>query len=68
MNDHATADLGVAITGKGWPQARLTSDYAKAIRGLVALRGTDRASPKGIEDREVLRSVPVAQQSLLGRL
>lgn len=42
-----------------------TSDYAKAIRELVSNGGIDRPSSKGIEDKEELRFVPLAQQSLL---
>jgi three-Cys-motif partner protein len=45
-----------------------TSDYAKAIRELVASGGIDRPSPKGIEEKEELRFVALAQQSLLGGL
>ncbi len=42
-----------------------SSEYAKAIRELVSIGGIDRSSTSGIEDREPLRFVGLAQQSLL---
>jgi three-Cys-motif partner protein len=43
-----------------------TSDYAKAIRELVARGGIERATAKGIEELEKLQFVAFPQQSLLG--
>ena len=43
-----------------------TSDYAKAIRQLVACGAIDRASHTGIGEQEPLRFVLLEQQSLLG--
>jgi three-Cys-motif partner protein len=43
-----------------------SSEYAKAVRELVSIGGIDRSSATGIEDREALRFVELAQQSLLG--
>jgi hypothetical protein len=42
-----------------------SSEYAKAIRELVVRGGVLRDSPKGIEDREPLKFVGLAQQSLI---
>lgn len=43
-----------------------TTDYAKAVRGLVTEDRIDRAGNKGIKDDEALRFIAPPQQSMFG--